>query len=111
MVLKMRSGVGRDVCVDAAIRVASWSLIQQDILPTQPRSHSFPSEPRLQKASILVARTAPLLAYSLPASKAKAKNETRISPLVFSPARIGARRRRLRSLGSAAGRIPHQRWR
>src|SRR5260370_18050792 len=95
-VLQMCSGVGRLVTVGVAMNELScpemWTpkIIYADALKTFLFAAS--QLPECRPAGIL----------SVPRNGQKAIDETRISPLVLTPARHGGGRRRVRPLGPAA---------
>src|SRR5260370_6166733 len=103
--LKMCAGVGRLVTVGVAMNELScpemWTpkIISEDAL--KPFLFTASQLPESRPAGIL----------SVPRNGQKAIDETRISPLVLSPAWFGAWRGRLWSLGPAAAGFPDQRRR
>src|SRR5260370_8712263 len=100
-VLEVCCGVGRLVTVGVAMNELScpemWTpkIIYADALKTFLFAAS--QLPECRPAGIL----------SVPRNGQKAIDETRISPLVRTPARHGVGRRRVRPLGPAAAGIPH----
>src|SRR5215510_1712241 len=104
MVLKMRSGDGLEVDVDAAIRVSSCSSGVPILQIGRPRNVE-----RRRQVPCVIARNPLMLAYFLSPQQARGTDETRISALVFPAARTGAGRGGLRPLGPTAAWLSNQR--
>src|SRR5882724_3356081 len=103
-VLKMSSGLGRLVAAEVAI----VGLLSRRL---EARNYTWDSLKTFLLAVSQLPGTHPAGILSSPRNSQEAIDETRISPLVLSPARHGARRSCLRTLGPAAPWFSDQRGR